>query len=734
MRVLLGFAVVLLLALLGTAAAAEVMRITNGTLLAAGEAHPVTLPNVLDDSTFDPDGSIVTYRLTFDLPHASKGLQGIYISKLSLSGRIKHDGRLIWSCGGNDLPELRCLHRPHLVQLPEGFLHAGRNIIDIEVFADGRQTNGLSQVLVGPYDQLLYGFYLPMRFIKIDLVRALATIAAVAGFLSLAAGFAVPRERIFFVFGVTAILEAAASFVILAVDPIGSKEFASWLVFTVRFVGIPLKLLTFYEAFGKMKLSDPTVAFFIVVIFVGTTLIALSGSDRRVVMILYLVILLGIVFTVVRMTVWTIAEPNRRHLIWLSTAVLILAAGLHDYGRLGGAASFDGVYLLYYVFPSVIIIMVTMLFTQMGLGLRIAQDFTVQLKQQVAERTAELESALAATRALENSALRLTATIPFGTFILRTRDKVEDRFVFFSERLRQMTGLSGDDGPPSMQQVVAHFHPDDADLFCTGLRSALASGLQFEAEARMRGANGDWRWLHFVILPQLGSPHSEVWDGAVIDVTDARQAEERMRVANANLVEAAARKSRIEERERLLQDMHDGFGSQLSSARLAIEQGQLQPAEISRILFECSEDLRIMVDTLGNQDGRLADAVADFRYRIDRRLQGTGIAMQWDISIDEEAHLPPATVLQVVRVLQEATTNALRHSGAETIEVAIRTEADRLSVRVRDNGTGLQGASSGGRGISNMKKRSREIGGRLSVDDADGGTTVLLELTLSDES
>jgi hypothetical protein len=196
------------------------------------------------------------------------------------------------------------------------------------------------------------------------------------------------------------------------------------------------------------------------------------------------------------------------------------------------------------------------------------------------------------------------------------------------------------------------------------LRQAIFDAAPVEAEFRVRSPEGNWRWLRWIMLPQPGSISPLVWDGVGIDVTEARQAEERLRIANAGLVADTADRSRMAERDRLLQDMHDGFGSQLSSPRLAIEQGNMDPAAVARILLECSEDLLIMIDALGNEDGDLANAMADFRYQTERRLMGTGITIVWDIAIAKDTRLAPTVVLQILRVLQDAKNNALHLSGS----------------------------------------------------------------------
>jgi signal transduction histidine kinase len=729
---LLGAILVLLWAVLGSTARADLLTIERAVLISGGIEREVSLPHTLGPLDFDPDGSIVTYRLTFDMPSAKDGLQGIYIPKLSLSGRMMHKGQPVWACGAAELSQLRCLHRPHLIQLPAGFLDPGRNVLELEIYADSRQMNGLSPVIVGPYAELLYDYYRLTRFLKTDLVRILAIFAGVAGFLSLAAGLAAQGDRLFLVFGAAAIFELLAAFAVLGVDPIGNREITSWLVFTGRFVAVLLKLVLFYEAFGRLNLRDPLLVSLLVLLFVGPIAFAMTDSNRSVVLVFYLLVSLSIVVTTVRICRWTYLDPSRQNIAWSAAAVLIFASSLHDYLRLGGVATFDGVYVLFYVFPVLMIIMGVLLFARMGMGLRIAQDFTQSLNKEVEERTAELQSALASIQNMESSALNLTRNIPVGTFILHTWGRKRARYAFFSDRLRSMIDLPRRAEPPFSSKTEKFLHPDDFAHSRTILRTAIDHVTPVEAEFRIRSPDGNWRWLRWIMLPQPGSVSPVVWDGVVIDVTEARAAEERLHVANAGLVAATAEQSRMAERDRLLQDMHDGFGSQLSSARLAVEQGGLGPDEVARILLECSQDLRIMVDALGNEDGDLANAMADFRYRTERLLLGTGISINWDISVAEETRLAPTIILQILRVLQEAMNNALRHSEARKLTLSVMAGSGRLIASVTDNGKGIGVPAQGGRGMANMRKRCREIGARLEIADTAPGTMVELTMDLLD--
>ncbi len=191
-------------------------------------------------------------------------------------------------------------------------------------------------------------------------------------------------------------------------------------------------------------------------------------------------------------------------------------------------------------------------------------------------------------------------------------------------------------------------------------------------------------------------------------------------------------RSRTAERERLLQDMHDGFGSQLASARLRIERGGLSQDQVAFLLHQCLDDLHLVVDTMGDDEKTLGEAIADYRYRCDNRLAGQSVQVAWTLRLDDCPPLRPRQTLQVLRIIQEALNNALRHARAGRIEVSAVCESpERLRIDIIDDGVGIPAGAAQGRGIGNMQNRAREIGGRLEFIPLAPGTRVCLTLPVA---
>lgn len=81
-------------------------------------------------------------------------------------------------------------------------------------------------------------------------------------------------------------------------------------------------------------------------------------------------------------------------------------------------------------------------------------------------------------------------------------------------------------------------------------------------------------------------------------------------------------------------------------------------------------------------------------------------------------------VLNLLRAVQEAITNALKHAGATEISVlASYSAVDGIQVRIADNGRGLPVERPPGRGLANMQRRVAEAGGAFKIDSREGGGT-----------
>ncbi|HEX4333675.1 MAG TPA: ATP-binding protein [Usitatibacter sp.] len=186
------------------------------------------------------------------------------------------------------------------------------------------------------------------------------------------------------------------------------------------------------------------------------------------------------------------------------------------------------------------------------------------------------------------------------------------------------------------------------------------------------------------------------------------------------------------ERQRIMSDMHDGVGGHLISTLSLVEQGDLTAAEVAAALRECLDDLRLTIDSLEPTEDDLLPVLGNLRYRLDERLKRQGVELDWRITeVPKLANMTPRNVLHVLRILQEAFTNVLKHAKASNVEVETGVDAagEHVYIRVRDDGCGFAGDRAG-HGFANMRRRAQVVGGALAIHSSPAGTTVSLSLPL----
>jgi signal transduction histidine kinase len=205
-----------------------------------------------------------------------------------------------------------------------------------------------------------------------------------------------------------------------------------------------------------------------------------------------------------------------------------------------------------------------------------------------------------------------------------------------------------------------------------------------------------------------------------------------LNVLHARLLITETKRSRTQEREDLLQDIHDGFGSQLVIAKMMVEQNQLSQKSLVQLLQESIADLYLVVDTLGNNTNSLSNALVDFRFRTERRLVGAKLQVHWDLLVEQAPELSQKMILQILRVVQEALNNALKHSNARNIwlNASFDPVGSRLNVNIEDDGVGMGAEPARGRGQRNMLMRARSMGGTLSLTSRNPGTVIQLKVSL----
>jgi len=205
----------------------------------------------------------------------------------------------------------------------------------------------------------------------------------------------------------------------------------------------------------------------------------------------------------------------------------------------------------------------------------------------------------------------------------------------------------------------------------------------------------------------------------------------------SRLAEEQQRNAIVAERTRFARDMHDtlaqgftGIMMQLNAAEQRLtenaDEARLHIEKARQLARESFEDAQRSVSALRNAalaNGTLLSAIeqighkltSDSSVRLESKLEG------------QPYSLPEHCEANLLRIAQEALTNAVRHAGAATIRVLLAYRAGTVVLEVDDSGHGMSGRESSGFGIHGMRERARQIGGEIQIlSDPGRGTRIVV--------
>lgn len=207
---------------------------------------------------------------------------------------------------------------------------------------------------------------------------------------------------------------------------------------------------------------------------------------------------------------------------------------------------------------------------------------------------------------------------------------------------------------------------------------------------------------------------------------------DRMALDLKGLLRTRAQLATLAERQRLARDLHDtvkqkafALNLQLATARrvLADAPGAERLEAAQRLTQQIQQELAQILDEMRASDAELPLAER-VRTRANEWAHTSGMALAFDL--EDVPPLPAAIEESLLRIVDEALSNVLRHSGATRVDLMLRREAERVRLAIGDNGRGTPGEPMPGMGLRNMRERAQGLPhGRFAIEaPANGGTRV----------
>jgi PAS domain S-box-containing protein len=310
---------------------------------------------------------------------------------------------------------------------------------------------------------------------------------------------------------------------------------------------------------------------------------------------------------------------------------------------------------------------------------------------------------------------------PDGTFVTDT----------VTEGFSRVTGYTLDEVNARGGWAIL-IHPEDLP----GVRARerrLREGQRDVNELRLVTRTGDVRWIRYSAQPVCDAETGRVVRllGAVQDVTERKQAEDRLRGLSHRLLEVQEA-----ERRHLAGELHDEIGQLLTGLKLSLDMCERSLGET--VNCHLREALGLVQDLTGRVRDlslRLRPKMLDdlgllpaLLWHFERYTAQTGVCVSFRHA-GVERRFGPGLETAAYRIVQEALTNVARHAGVAEADVGLWADEQKLTIQVEDRGRGLRSeealASAACSGLAGMRERATLLGGHIAVESVPGeGTCV----------
>jgi PAS domain S-box-containing protein len=319
--------------------------------------------------------------------------------------------------------------------------------------------------------------------------------------------------------------------------------------------------------------------------------------------------------------------------------------------------------------------------------------------------------------------------------------------IWWNENMRLLFGYEGNPAELGMEFWASRLHPDDAGRIHASLFGAISDGKQFWAdEYRFRRADGSYANVldrGYIAHDRNERPVRMI--GAMMDITDRKLGEQRLRDSREQLRALTAHLERVreEERTRIAREIHDELGQALTGLKMDLSwfAGRLpnHPALLEKstamlklidstvqAVRRLSTELRpAILDSLG-----LIPAIEWLAQEFQKR---TGVQCEF-VTPEEDLNVDQERTTALFRICQEALTNVARYAQATRVHIELDSDEHEIRLRIADNGRGMSDAeqrATNSFGLLGMRERARLLGGNFNIKGApEAGTTLTVRIPM----
>ena len=337
------------------------------------------------------------------------------------------------------------------------------------------------------------------------------------------------------------------------------------------------------------------------------------------------------------------------------------------------------------------------------------------------------------TRQSEEKFQKAFQSSPDGIIISRQAD---GRIVDVNDAYTRMTGYAREElFSQTTIRLGLWVNPTDRDELLEDLQR---EGRVRDKECLFRQKNGELFYA-LVSVEIINLENTDHLISTIRDITERKRGEAQLLAAQSQLHEQQNKLARIEERQRMGRTLHDSLSQSIHSLLLFTEtlevvigKGNLErarqiAAQVEESARQAHKETRLMLFELQNSgSGRRIDLLHNLEERLEKveRHAGMYAELQSEGALD---CFPEDCQENLYWIAIEALNNAIKHSQARHVQVALHCSPERLELRVSDDGKGFDPARvhHGGMGLENMRARAAQLDGELEIMARPNGGTLV---------
>lgn len=311
-----------------------------------------------------------------------------------------------------------------------------------------------------------------------------------------------------------------------------------------------------------------------------------------------------------------------------------------------------------------------------------------------------------------------------------------------SEELHRIFGMPGRHGESSWESHLERILPDDRQQMEAAVLKSYSEGIPFDLVFRLQIPGEDIKWVNMICKTEKDRQNNVVrLYGTLQDLTERKMYEDALEKSGETLrrLNMHIEEAREKERTEIAMNLHDDLGQKLTALKMNLswlrKRIGIQSALVTDKLDQVESIIKSSIGTVQKISSDLRPAILyelglkdAVEWHMQQNLEPAGIKGSFVLK-PADLQIEKKSAIVLFRIIQEALTNIIRHSGADRAEIRISRFLTYAELVIRDNGRGIEPEAVNDPksfGITSIKERVRNCSGQFRITGEKGKGTILI--------